>query len=88
MLAFAAAMAAQPQTLLNIDPKHRIVEGVASDGKTIWVSSVLDRQILACRSTCRVLVTLPQGLHPFAIAWDASQDRLWIAADCPPGVAG
>ena len=36
---------------LTIDPKHRIVEGVASDGSTIWVSSILDRQILACRSS-------------------------------------
>jgi DNA-binding beta-propeller fold protein YncE len=81
-------MAAQSQTILTIDPKHRIVEGVASDGRTIWVSSVLDRQILTCRSTCRTLTTLPQGLHPFAIAWDGAQKRLWVAADCPPGVPG
>jgi DNA-binding beta-propeller fold protein YncE len=87
-VAFAAAMAVQPRTLLTIDPKHRIVEGVASDGRTIWVSSILDRQILACRSTCRTLATLPVGLHPFAIAWDGAQNRLWVAADCPPGVQG
>jgi DNA-binding beta-propeller fold protein YncE len=74
--------------LLIIDPRHRIVEGVATDGKTIWISSVLDRKILACRSTCRTLATLPAGLHPFAIAWDGGRKRLWIAADCPPGVAG
>jgi hypothetical protein len=64
------------------------VEGVATDGKTIWVSSVLDRQILACGSTCRTLATLPAGLHPFAIAWDATRRRLWVAADCPVGVPG
>ena len=85
LLAFAAA-AAQPQTVLTVDPKHRLVEGVASDGRTIWVSSVLDRQILACRATCRKLATLPLPLHPFAITWDAERKRLWIAADCPPGV--
>lgn len=85
LLAFAAA-AAQPQTVLAVDPKHRLVEGVASDGRTIWVSSVLDRQILACRATCRTLATLPAPLHPFAITWDAERKRLWIAADCPPGV--
>jgi DNA-binding beta-propeller fold protein YncE len=81
-------MAAQPRTIITIDPKHRIVEGVASDGRTIWVSSVVDRQILACRSACRTLATLPEGLHPFAIAWDGARKRLWVAADCPPGVPG
>jgi DNA-binding beta-propeller fold protein YncE len=50
------------------------------------VSSILDRQILACKSSCRTLATLPVGVHPFAIAWDATRKRLWVAADCPPGV--
>ena len=86
VLALAAAAAAQPQSILTIDPKHRLVEGIASDGQTIWVSSILDRQILACRATCRTIATLPAPLHPFAIAWDASRKRLWVAADCPPGV--
>jgi hypothetical protein len=86
---FAAALtAAQPQTVLTIDPIHRLIEGVASDGRTIWVSSVLDRQILACAKSCRTIATLPAGLHPFAIAWDGERKRLWIAADCPAGVAG
>src|SRR5256885_8458470 len=84
----AAAAAAQPQTVLTIDPKHRLVEGVASDGTTIWVSSILDREVLACKSTCRMLAILPKGLHPFAIAWDETRKRLWVAADCPPGVPG
>lgn len=83
-----AAAAAQPQTVLTIDPRHRIVEGIASDGQTIWVSSILDRQVLACKAKCRTLTTLPAGLHPFALAWDASRKRLWVAADCPPGVPG
>lgn len=86
LLAFALAAAGQPRTLITIDPKHRLVEGVASDGRTIWVSSVLDRQILACRRSCAVLATLPAGLHPFAIAWDRTSQRLWVAADCPPGI--
>ena len=84
----AAAAVLQLQPVLTIDPKHRIVEGVASDGKTIWVSSLVDRKILACTpASCRTLVTLPEGLHPFAIAWDAKRDRLWVGADCPPGVS-
>jgi hypothetical protein len=86
LLAMVAVAAAQPQPVLTIDPTHRLVEGVASDGKTIWVSSILDRQILECRTTCRTLATLPEPLHPFAITWDGLRDRLWVAADCPPGV--
>ena len=31
---------------------------------------------------------LPKGLHPFGIAWDDERNRLWVAADCPPGVRG
>ena len=83
----AAAAAVQPQTILTIDPKHRLVEGIATDGETIWVSSILDRQVLACRTACRVIATLPAPLHPFAIAWDDGRKRLWVAADCPPGVS-
>lgn len=84
-----AAAVSPPKTVLTIDPKHLIVEGVASDGRTIWVSSILDRNILACRrKTCRTMAVLPEGLHPFAIAWDRSRKRLWVAADCPPGVRG
>jgi sugar lactone lactonase YvrE len=88
ILALLLAAAAPPQTVLTIDPKHRIVEGVASDGRTIWVSSILDRTILACRRACRPLAVLPRGLHPFAIAWDQRRARLWVAAGCPPGVRG
>lgn len=88
MLALGAAAVAQPQPVLTIDASHRLIEGIASDGSTIWVSSVLDRQILACRTTCHRLATLPAGLYPFAIAWDGTRRRLWVAADCPSGVAG
>ena len=84
-----AATVAIPTTVLTIDPKHRLVEGVAADASTIWVSSVLDRTILTCKRTCEPLVQLPAGLHPMGIAWDQSRRWIWIAADCPelPGVA-
>jgi len=87
LLAMAVAAAQPPQTVLTIDPKHRLVEGVTSDGKTIWVSSILDRQILACTKACQTFATLPEPLYPFAIAWDSLRQRLWVAADCPPGVS-
>jgi hypothetical protein len=82
----ALALAAEPATVATIDPSHRLIEGVATDGKFIWASSLIDRQILECRISCKTIATLPQGLHPFAIAWDSTRERLWVAADCPPGV--
>ena len=83
----AAAAVAQPNVVAVIPPDHRLVEGIASDGTTIWVSSVLDRQILACTNSCRTLAVLPSGLHPFGIAFDWGRKLIWIAADCP-GIAG
>ena len=82
----ALALAAEPATAVTIDPSHRLIEGIATDGRTIWASSLIDRQILECRKRCRTIATLPEGLHPFAIAWDNKWQRLWVAADCPPGV--
>ena len=83
----ATAAAFQPQTILTVDPKHQLIEGIATDGKTVWLSSLIDRQILACRVNCKTLATLPEGIHPFAITWDSTRKRLWVAADCPPGVS-
>ena len=81
--------AAPPATAVVVPPRHRLVEGVASDGRTIFVSSLLDREILACRTDCRTFAELPAGLHPLGIAWDRARQRLWVAADCPalPGIA-
>ena len=82
MIAAALALAASaPQTILIVDPKHSLIEGVASDGSTIWLSSLVDRAILACTKTCTTLATLPAGLHPFAISWDARAKRIWVAAE-------
>jgi hypothetical protein len=83
----AAAAVAQPNVVAVIPPEHRLVEGVASDGQTIWVSSVIDRQIIACTDSCRTLAVLPEGLHPLGIAWDWGRKLIWVAADCP-GIAG
>lgn len=84
----AAAAVVQPHVIAVVPREHRIVEGVATNGLEIWVSSVLDRQILQCASTCRTIATLPDGLSPLGIAWDWSRDLIWVAADCPnlPGI--
>lgn len=86
ILSALALAAAEPQTILTVDPQHRLIEGIASDGTTTWLSSLIDRQILSCRKTCETLATLPSGLHPFAISWDSKRSQLWVAAGCPPGV--
>lgn len=88
-LAVAAASAvAQPTLLFEVSSKHRLIEGIAMDGRTVWVSSVIDRHVLKCRKTCTPFATLPKGLHPMGMVWDRTRRRLWIAADCPelPGV--
>ena len=79
----ALALGAKPATVVTVDPSHRLIEGVATDGTAIYVSSVLDRQILACVKTCQTIATLPEGLHPLGIAFDWGRKLLWIAADCP-----
>lgn len=86
ILAALALLAAQPQAILTVDPEHRLIEGVATDGEQVWVSSLIDGQILQCATRCSTFATLPAGLHPFAISWDARAKLLWVAADCPPGV--
>ena len=84
LLAAAAAAVLEPQPQFRIGAEHRLIEGVASDGRTVWVSSVIDRTILACRKTCRPFARLSEPLHPIGMAWDPSRQRLWVTADCPP----
>lgn len=89
-LAALLLAAAGPATLFTIPPERRLVEGIASDGRTIWVSSVLDRTIVARTDNRLSAVKLPDGVvNPLGMAWDPDRRWLWIATDCPdlPGVA-
>lgn len=90
MFVAAQAVTNMIPTEAVIDPNYRLVEGIASDGRRFWLSSVIDRKILLCprrRSfelpRCRTFATLPTGLHPLGLAWDSARKRLWVAADCP-----
>jgi hypothetical protein len=71
-----------------VPPQHRLIEGVATDGRDVFVSSVLDRRIVVCRQRCEKSFAFRSLLHPMGMAWDAQRKLLWVAADCPkiPGV--
>ena len=72
-----------PQTVLTIPAEYRLIEGVASDGETIWVSSILDRVIVEHNGGKFRAMPMPDGAGaPFAIAYDASRKWIWIAANC------
>jgi sugar lactone lactonase YvrE len=89
LLALSAAADA-PQTLFTAPAEHRLVEGIATDGSTVWLSSVLDRTILTRSGNDASRFVMPKGtLHPMGLAYDARRDWLWIATDCPelPGIA-
>jgi len=89
LLALGAAADA-PQTLFAAPAEHRLVEGIATDGKVVWLSSVLDRTILARTQEGMRRFVMPKGtLHPMGLAFDARRDWLWIATDCPelPSIA-
>ncbi|MDB5677003.1 hypothetical protein [Sphingomonas bacterium] len=78
-----AATTAVPSVEFTIPATHRLVEGIASDGRTIWVSSVLDRTIIARRDGRVREWTLPGDVgQPLGVAWDAKRGLLWIATDC------
>lgn len=80
--------AASPTVAYTIDPKHRIVEGVASDGRALFLSSILDRTIIVCRKSCDWEFVLAGPAVPLGISWDPTRKLLWVAMHCPklPGV--
>lgn len=90
LLLALGATADAPRTLFTVPAEHRLVEGVAADGDTVWISSVLDRTILVRSASGMRRYPMPRGtLHPMGLAFDTTRNWLWIATDCPelPGVA-
>jgi hypothetical protein len=83
LLALAAAADA-PSALISVPAQHAVVEGIATDGRTVWLSSVVDRMIITQSGGKAGRFAMPAGtLHPMGLAWDAARDLLWIATDCP-----
>lgn len=79
----------KPVIVLEVPATHRLIEGIATDGKTIWLSSVVDRRILTWRGAKLVqILKMPHGTaRPLGMAFDASRNWIWIATDCPRIVA-
>lgn len=79
----------KPTIVLEVPAKHRLIEGIATDGQTIWLSSVVDRRVLAWRSgkLVRVLPMPRKTARPLGLAYDSSRKWIWIATDCPRIVA-
>jgi hypothetical protein len=91
LLALTAAAEQPPPTLLfTVPAEHRLIEGIATDGRVIWLSRVLDRAILEHEGDGFRTIPLPDTVpNPLGIAWDERRHWLWIASDCVdlPGVA-
>jgi sugar lactone lactonase YvrE len=78
-----AAATAPPSVAFTIPVAHKLIEGIASDGRTFWFSSVIDRTIIAVGDGRSSEWTLPGTVgQPLGMAWDAKRRWLWIATDC------
>lgn len=83
LMAAPAIDQSPPRTIFSVPADHHLIEGIATDGKTIWVSSVLDRQVIGWRKGKLLVLPVPdQAGAPFAIAYDARRGWLWIATNC------
>lgn len=82
-LAAALLLAAAPTVEFAVPVTHKLIEGIATDGRTVWVSSVIDRTIIAQRDGRVREWMLPADIaQPLGMAWDAKRQLLWIATDC------
>ncbi|MGY4396380.1 hypothetical protein ACVWZA_001560 [Sphingomonas sp. UYAg733] len=85
IIAQAAIDPPEPAILLTVPASHRLIEGIATDGETVWLSSVVDRRILVWRRGKPIRsIAMPSGTaRPIGLAYDAMRQWIWIATDCP-----
>ena len=83
-LAALALAAGEPKAVINTEPTIRLVEGVASGGGAIFLSSPTERAILVCSNKCDRRIDLSgENIVPMGIAWDRRRRQLWVAMSCP-----
>lgn len=85
ILAALALAVTSPGVALTVDPRHRLIEGIATDGRDIFLSSPFDKAILVCRrGKCDRRITLGDAdVVPMGLAWDSKRKQLWVALSCP-----
>ena len=85
ILAALAWAIAGPSPAVTVDPKHRLIEGIATDGRDIYLSSPFDKAILVCRrGKCdRRIAFADADVVPMGLAWDPKRKQLWVALSCP-----
>lgn len=85
ILAALALAVGSPSVAYTIDPRHRLIEGIATDGRDVYLSSPFDKAILVCREgKCARRITLGDAdVVPMGLAWDAKRKQLWVALSCP-----
>lgn len=87
LLAAAGAPAPIDGPAYIVPADWHLIEGIASDRKRVWVSSVVDRAILELKpgNGVKRVLRLPVSMGaPFGIAWDSSRKLIWVSAMFPP----
>ncbi len=77
------AMAA-PKVAFEVPMQYRLIDGIATDGSTFWLSSVKDRVIIERKGEkFRAFSLPPDAGRPRGIVFDQARNLVWIATDCP-----
>lgn len=81
------ALASAPKIAFEVPAQYRLIDGIATDGSTFWLSSVQDRVIVVHRGDGFRAIKLPADAgRPRGLDFDPRRNLLWIATDCPVGV--
>lgn len=78
-----------PRIAFEVPADYHLIDGIATDGSTFWLSSVKDRVIVERRSGKFRAIPLPADVgRPRGLDYDPRRNMIWIATDCPVGGEG
>lgn len=82
-LALLLAAAVAPNVLLTLPSLDRVVEGLATDGESIYVSRPFERKITVRKGATWLEWKVPDNSgFPLGMAWDRKRHWLWVTMDC------